>query len=177
MKHVKEEKQESIFIRHRHGTRLYINPNIKDKIKELLAVLETNPDYKKMFKNEIKDISDGSGWGIHPESTWYCCVKEIFDNYDHFDAMDEPTRILIIDLLKIISAPSKPADVWTEKLRPFLTKNIEILSRWSNVSRYRGYYTRYERQVHNQIQERATRYCKQNGNSQESRRKLLFWRY
>ena len=56
------------FIRFRCGTRLVIEPNIRESIREFLAGYKK--DGEQVLRDLIKDIGDGSGWGIHPDSTW-----------------------------------------------------------------------------------------------------------
>lgn len=58
-----------IFLRFRHGNKLEIEPNIQEDICKFLKLLKNNSP-SEIFKNEIHDISDGSGLGVHPSSTY-----------------------------------------------------------------------------------------------------------
>ena len=64
------QDEDSIFLRHRHGSPLLIKPDIKSKVSDLLQQLRENDDHNAVFRAAINDIQDGNGRGIHPESTW-----------------------------------------------------------------------------------------------------------
>lgn len=132
------EGNKSIFIRYRNGFTLYVQPDIIDKLKILVRILENEADYKKVFNNLIEDIKDGSGYGIHPNSTWFSCVKEIFESYNRFDKLDSETKNVLTKLLKILLASTKTETTWDKQIKPFLLNNIEILSRWNIVKQHRG---------------------------------------
>jgi hypothetical protein len=90
--------------------------------------------YKKtssqVFKVIIEDISDGSGWGIHPDSTWFRAIQELFELYKDWQNPEKDKAVgIIVEILKILSRDTNIEDAWDVTIKK-IEKNLEILSCW-----------------------------------------------
>lgn len=129
----KLEGEKSIFVRFRHGFKLFVKNNIKEKLQIVIAELKKNPDHDAVFKNLIKDMREFSMLGVHPDSTWFCTVKEIFDGYEMYrEKIDEETKSAVIELLDIISKAKNIEDDW-DKIKKHIERHIEVLSGWKRL--------------------------------------------
>ncbi len=128
---------ESIFIRFRHGNKLFIKPNIREELKKITKALRTNPDHNLVFKEYIEDIRDGSGLGIHPNSTWYAAVKEIFNRFERDQTISKEVKDSLISFLEIISKNISIEKNW-DSIKSFLISYADLLSGWSDYQRERG---------------------------------------
>ena len=63
-----DDIKQHIFLRYRNGSPLPVNTDVKDKVRELVEPLKQNSDYNQVFRGKIKNIADGYGAGIHPDS-------------------------------------------------------------------------------------------------------------
>lgn len=124
------------FIRFRHGTRLDIKPNVQESIIEFLR------GYKKqgeqVFRGLIKDIADGSGGGIHPDSTWHRAIEELFETYrDRVSLSRENAIVAVVKILEVLANDSDPEITWDEASKR-IEDNLEILSGWeySHIKRF-----------------------------------------
>lgn len=127
----------SIFVRFRHGSRLNIAPEIRKAVQEVIPQLKGNPDHKTLFRTLIKDIGDGSGLGVHPESTWIAAVKEIFDTFERDTGIDDETKNIIIEYLSLLCTDEDISTKW-DKLKQFLIVHIDKLSGWDSYKSRRG---------------------------------------
>jgi hypothetical protein len=133
----KLEGEPSIFVRFRSGFRLFIQNNIREEIGSLLPSLKEN-DHKEVFKKEIKDIGDGSGAGIHPDSTWCSLVKEIFHAYERDrDVISDIEKNALIEILEIIIKSEPVTDHW-DGIRAEILKRADVLSLWDRYSTRRA---------------------------------------
>lgn len=128
----------SPFIRFRHGTRLEIKPIVRDSIREFLKEYQQHKE--QVFRNLIKDISDGSGWGIHPDSTWYKAIQELFETYRDWESPSRESAIAaVIEILEILEKEADSQITWDSVMKTLETK-FEILSGWeySHIKRLGG---------------------------------------
>lgn len=124
----KKATRKSPFIRFRHGTKLEIQPNIRESIKSFLDGYKKNGE--NYFKTSIKDIGDGSGWGIHPESTWLRAIQELFETYHDWDAVSRGNAIdAIIEILVVLSEETDQETTWDAVVEKIANK-LEIISGW-----------------------------------------------
>jgi len=124
------------FIRFRHGTPLPVDTDIQHSIKTFVAV------YKKTgeaaFRTLIKDIADGSGWGVHPDSTWYRAIFELFQIYREWDEpYRQKTIEKVMEILEVLAVEINPDELWS-KASKLISDNIEIISGWefSHIKRF-----------------------------------------
>lgn len=133
------EGEKNIFVRFRHGLRLYIKNNIREELRKAVDALRKNPNHAAVFKELIQDIKDGSGRGIHPDSTWISAVKEIFDNYERDrQTIQAETKDAVIEILDMLTKANRIEDNW-EKIQKYIIENIDILSGWKRLQEYRGH--------------------------------------
>src|SRR5258708_15707277 len=64
------EGEKSIFVRFKHGFKLFVKNNIKEQLQIVIAELKENPEHNVVFKTLIKDMREFSMLGVHPDSTW-----------------------------------------------------------------------------------------------------------
>ena len=124
------------FIRFRHGTRLAIEPNIRESIREFLAGYKK--DGEQVFRGLIKDIGDGSGWGIHPDSTWHRAIQELFETYRDWESPSRESAIAaVVEILEILGKDTAPQATW-DKTAEEMEEKLEILSGWeySHIKRF-----------------------------------------
>src|SRR5258708_21126142 len=107
------EGEKSIFVRFKHGFKLFVKNNIKEQLQIVIAELKENPEHNVVFKTLIKDMREFSMLGVHPDSTWFCTVKEIFDGYEMYrEPIDEETKSAVVELLDIISKSESIEKDW-----------------------------------------------------------------
>jgi hypothetical protein len=128
-------QEDSIFLRHRHGAPLLIGSDIKDKVSEILLLLRQNDDHKAVFRDVIKDIRDGSGMGVHPDSTWYQATRELFMRYERYydSPLAMPSKEALMGLMELLVRDGDVRLSWDE-IRSYLIDNLEALSPLSNRS-------------------------------------------
>lgn len=140
-----QKTEKGLFLRYRHGTKLIIQPNIKAKLHDLAVKLEKAPDYKELFRETILPINDGSGYGIHPDSTWEYCAREIFEMYERDNQpVSSSKRLALISLLKLISDRRSVKTKWNE-IKTFVLDKIEELSFWDEYSSHRPFFKHIKR--------------------------------
>lgn len=118
----------SIFVRYRNGFKLEIEPNIRETIKKLVNDLKVSENYKKTFNDTIKDINDGSGAGVHPDSTWQALVKELFELF-HCEGPSEVGKELINVLSKLTIKSVE--EIW-DSVKTEIIDNVDVLSGWND---------------------------------------------
>ncbi len=122
------KKTNTPFIRFRHGTRLEIDPNVRESIKEFLENYKQQGE--QTFRSLIKDIADGSGWGIHPDSTWHRAIQELFERYRDWESPSRDNAIAaVIEILEILARGTEPQTTWDEVVKK-LENKLEVLSGW-----------------------------------------------
>lgn len=124
------------FIRFRHGTRLDIQPNIRESIREFLKNYKQHGE--QAFRNLVKDIADGSGWGIHPDSTWYRAIQELFETYRDWETPSREHALnAVIEILEVLAQNTDSQTTW-DKVIEKLEDKLEILSGWeySHIKRF-----------------------------------------
>lgn len=131
------EGEDSIFVRFRHGNKLFIQPNIRDALQKIAKELRDNPDHELIFKGLIENINDGSGLGIHPNSTWYTAVKEAFSRFERDKTISQNAKEKLISFLELISTKISIEKNW-DNIKSFLIANADILSGWDEYHRERG---------------------------------------
>jgi hypothetical protein len=138
--------QNELFVRYRHGNKIIVQPDIGRKLRETVRLLEMDSNYKNIFSSLIEPINDGgSGPGVHPESTWYAAIKEIFEVYEpHNKPVSESLRLKIIGFLRLISDRRVVENKWDD-IKAYIMEHIEELSGWSNYSSHRPYLQNVER--------------------------------
>jgi len=123
-----EDKLITPFIRFRHGNKLSIKDNIRDSIRIFLKAYKK--DSSMVFKVIIKDIADGSGWGIHSDSTWLRAIQELFELYKDWQSSEKEKALsVVIEILKILSRNTSIEDTWNAAIRK-IERNLEVLSCW-----------------------------------------------
>ena len=116
------------FIRFRHGNKLSLKSNIRESINIFLKAYKR--DSGQAFKEIIKDIADGSGWGIHPDSTWFRTIQELFELYKDWEKSEKEKALsAIVGILKILSRNTNIEDTWNVTIKK-IENNIEVLSCW-----------------------------------------------
>lgn len=124
-----DDIKQHIFLRYRNGSPLPVNTDVKDKVRELVEPLKQNSDYNQVFRGKIKNIADGYGAGIHPDSTWHQATRELFRRFErHYNApIPNPTRVALIGLVELLTSSNDERLNWDE-LREYLVANLESLS-------------------------------------------------
>lgn len=116
------------FIRFRHGTRLEIESNVRESIREFLENYKQQGE--QTFRSLIKDIADGSGWGIHPDSTWHRAIQELFERYRDWESPSRDNAIAaVIEILEILAKDTDLQTTWDEVIKK-LEGRLEVLSGW-----------------------------------------------
>jgi hypothetical protein len=132
----KKKEVATPFIRFRHGTRLEIEPSIRKSINEFLKVYQEEGD--QTFRNLIKDIGDGSGWGIHPDSTWHRAIQELFETYRDWESpLKENAIAAVVEILEILEKDTDLHTTW-DRASEKIEEKLEILSGWeySHIKRF-----------------------------------------
>jgi len=123
-----DSKQPTPFIRFRHGTPILVDPDIQNSISTFLEAYKQHGE--NVFRILIKDIADGSGYGIHPDSTWHQAIKELFDSYRDWDNPHKPEIFKkLIEIFEVLVLDTNIEKVW-EKVNILINQNIEIISGW-----------------------------------------------
>ncbi len=124
------QNEDSIFLRHRHGSPLLIKPDIKSKVSDLLQQLRENDDHNAVFRAAINDIQDGNGRGIHPESTWANATKELFERFERYYGrpISQAVKDALLGLLELLVEGDDDARFDWDKVRQHLIDNLETLS-------------------------------------------------
>jgi len=130
----KSNARKSLFVRYRNGFKLEIEPNIRQTIKKLVNDLKASEDYKKTFNESVKNINDGSGAGVHPDSTWQALVKELFDLY----RCEGPIEIgkELINVLSKLTVKSVE-EIW-DSVKAEIIAKADILSGWDEYFQLRS---------------------------------------
>jgi hypothetical protein len=129
--------KQSVFLRFRHGTRLTIDPDIRETLNKVCSDLLKTADHRAYFRENIRSIADGSGLGVHPESTWFAAIRELFQRYeDEHKSINDETRTALLDVLKLL-ASSTIEKKW-DSIRKLVLENIDILSGWYRREQHIG---------------------------------------
>jgi len=126
----------SPFLRFRHGTPLQVTPEIQQSIK--IFVDQYKKEGEAAFKTLTEDIADGSGWGIHPNSTWYRAIYELFRIYREWDEPNRQEALKkIVEIIEVLASDTNPEKIW-DKVANLINDNIEIISGWeySHIKRF-----------------------------------------
>lgn len=126
----REEKNSFVspFVRFRNGNKIIVNNNIRESTKIFIEAYKKNSN--DAFKETIKDIADGSGWGIHLDSTWFRVINELFDLYKDWENHEKNEAFsIIIEILEILAEDRSIEDTWNATIE-IIEKKIEILSCW-----------------------------------------------
>lgn len=129
-------ESKSPFLRFRHGTPLQIAPEIQQSIKVFIGQYKNNGE--AVFKTLIKDIADGSGWGIHPDSTWHRAIYELFRIYREWDEVDRQKALKkVVEIIETLAPDTNLETIW-KKVSSLISGNIEIISGWeySHIKRF-----------------------------------------
>ena len=123
MTHIK-----GVFIRYKSdGSPFTVEPDIRQKVGKIIALLKKNPDHQVVFNKEIKTFVGDGSMHVASELTWYQLVREIFSEYERdADSISEDTKNSIIALLKILCESTQGVD-WN-KVRNYILGNKEALS-------------------------------------------------
>jgi hypothetical protein len=123
-------EKESIFIRYRKGSENRIPSDLKVKITEFVNMLESsNESYEKIVHKFIKPISDGMGYGISIESTWFKLIDEVYGIFQSDTRIGKFNFDLLYQLLKILIKTDDIENIWNEA-RNFILENIGQFSMW-----------------------------------------------
>lgn len=121
--------KDELFLRYRNGSQIFAKSDIKQVIRSLLPDLRSNSDHNAALRQHIRNIADGSGAGIHPESTWPQALRELFHRYERYG--NEPiapnTRLAILDVLEMLCEGNGNKRLDWDRVRDYIIEHIEDL--------------------------------------------------
>lgn len=125
-----------IFLRYINSNRI-IRPNIKDKVSELIPLLEKNNDNVISFLQKHIKHTPEPECSVEASSTWHAATLELYKQYERYSEtqVDENTKRAIINLLKLLTEGDEDIRFDWNTVRSYLIDNIEYLVPVSN----RGY--------------------------------------
>ncbi|HHT9134053.1 MAG TPA: methylamine utilization protein MauJ [Candidatus Avalokitesvara rifleensis] len=124
------EAGKGLFVRFRKGTKLVISPTIFDDTSTFLVEAKKTSNIKDLLDSSIKEIGDGLGWGVHPESTWYQVIKDFLSLYANLGRPDTGLAKVQVEFLEKIVSEETPEKIWT-KAKKHILENIEQFSGWN----------------------------------------------
>ena len=75
--------QTGIFLRYRDGNGIIIEPNIKNKVAELIPLLKENDNPVSFLRSHIKYAIE-SPRSVGDVSTWCAATLELYSQYEHY---------------------------------------------------------------------------------------------
>jgi hypothetical protein len=125
----KNEKaiQNKLIVRYRHGTPIYIMPDLPNRLKEAVRHIKAGGRLTDL----IKPINDGSGWGIHQESTWFQLIQEVISVFEQPSEGKVDREKAVLCVLETICSNEKDTEIW-HAAKEEIFKYIDILSGWSH---------------------------------------------
>ena len=121
--------QTGIFLRYRSDS-VVIEPNIKDRISELIPLLEKNNDNLVSFLQKHINHTTEPEYSVVNNSTWDAATLELYTQYERRgeNQVGEYTKRAIIGLLKLLTRGDKDTHFDWSVVRRYLIDNIEYLA-------------------------------------------------
>ncbi len=121
---------DEIFLRYRNGGQIFAKSNIKQVIRSILPDLRSINDHNTVLRQHIRNIADGSGAGIHPESTWPQALRELFHRYERYS--NEPiasnTKQSLLHILEMLCEGNGNKRLDWDRIRDYIIEHIEDLA-------------------------------------------------
>jgi len=124
---MREIVQNKLIVRYRHGTPIYIVPNLQEKLKEAVEHLNAGGRLQDL----IKPINDGSGWGVHQDSTWFHLIEEVLKVFRQPPEEETNREKEVLYVLEALFSRNKDVEIWDEVKDRILT-HIDLLSGWTH---------------------------------------------
>ena len=126
----KSSVNDEIFLRYRNGNQIFAKSNIKQVFKAILPELLACDDHTVTLRRHIRNIADGSGAGIHPDSTWPQALRELFNRYERYN--NEPiassTRQSLLHILGMLCEGNGNKRLSWDGIRDYIIEHIEDLA-------------------------------------------------
>lgn len=144
--------QNGLIVRYRHGMPIYPKLDLQDKLKEALEHI------KKGFKlhDLIKPINDGSGWGIHSDSTWFRIIQEVLNVFEQPSEGRGDREKALLCVLEALCSSKKDEEI-LDKLKTKVLKHVDLLSGWSHSFSY------WHHQINPVLRKEGKYYVQMNG--------------
>jgi hypothetical protein len=124
------QAKDELFLRYRNGGQIFAKSDIKQVIRSLLPDLRSNSDHNAALIQHIRNIADGSGAGIHPDSTWPQALRELFHRYERYS--NEPiapnTKQAIFHILEMLCKGNGNTRLNWDEIRNYIIEHIEDLA-------------------------------------------------
>jgi len=128
--------QNRLIVRYRHGIPIYPTLDLQHKLKEALEHIKEGGKLRDL----IKPINDGSGWGIHQESTWFHLIQEIMHIFEQPPEGKVAREKALLCVLEALCYSKKDKEIW-DKVKAKVFKYIDLLSGWNYSFSYRLHQT------------------------------------
>lgn len=119
--------QNRLIIRYRHGTPIYPTLDLLDRLKQAVEHIKAGDK----LQNLIKPISDGSGWGIHQDSTWFHLIEEIMHIFEQPSEGKTDRKNAVLCVLEAVCSSNKDVEIWHE-VKSKILEHVDLLSGWSH---------------------------------------------
>lgn len=124
------DNRDELFLRYRNGNQIFAKSDIKNVVRSLLPDLQSNNDHNVVLSQHIKNIADGSGAGIHPDSTWPQALRELFHRYEQYS--NEPiahnTKQAILHIFQMLCEGNANKRLDWDRIRNFIIEHLEDLA-------------------------------------------------
>ena len=119
--------EHKLIVRYRRGTPIYPVLDLQDKLKESIQHIKADGRLSDL----IKPINDGSGWGIHQESTWFHLIQEVIRVFEKPPEGKINREKAVLCILEAICSHEKDTEIW-HAAKAEILKYIDVLSGWSD---------------------------------------------
>lgn len=119
--------QNRLIVRYRHGTPIYPTLDLLDRLKQAVEHIKAGDK----LQNLIKPISDGSGWGIHQDSTWFHLIEEIMHIFEQPSEGKTDRKNAVLCVLEAVCSSNKYVEIWHE-VKSKILEHVDLLSGWSH---------------------------------------------
>lgn len=117
--------QTGIFLRYRDGNGVIIEPNIKNKVAELIPLLKENDNPVSFLRSHIEYAIE-SPRSVGNVSTWYAATLELYSQYEHCSEsqISRDTNQAIIGLLELLTKGGNNSRFDWDSVRNYIISNI-----------------------------------------------------
>ncbi|WP_346748763.1 methylamine utilization protein MauJ [Prevotella jejuni] len=125
--------QTGIFLRYRDGNGIIIEPNIKNKVAELIPLLKENDNPVSFLRSHIKYAIE-SPRSVGDVSTWCAATFELYSQYEHYreSRINRDTNQAIIGLLELLTKGGDNSHFDWDSVRNYIIGNIGYFAPMSN---------------------------------------------
>lgn len=119
--------QNKLIVRYRYGTPIYIVPDLQEKLKKAVKTLKAGGKLQDL----IKPINDGSGWGIHQDSTWFHLIQEVLKVFEQPSEGKTDRKKAVLCVFETLCSSDKDIEIWHE-VKVKILAHVDLLSGWTH---------------------------------------------